>query len=154
MNWYVIRTKPKKEFLASHYFKKMDQENYLVSQKIHSKNGTVKDKLLLPSYIFLKSEKLNYSQVNLNPYTSNVLSRDGVPVIVSDNEISAMQKHINSSYLKSDFNQFKVGSIATIPHGSFQGKTGKVVVKSNNKISIMLSSLDILITVSLKDDDA
>ena len=149
MQWYVVRTKPKKEFLACRFFDKMNIESYVVSSKILNKNKKTLQKILLPSYIFTRLQKLEYSTINQNPYTGSVLTYLGQPAMVTNQEIIAMRNHIESIYTSEDFSNKAVGSIVSIDHGSFTGQKGEIISRTNNKISIRLFSIGMVITISL-----
>ena len=149
MSWFVVRTKPKKEFKAQEYYTNMSIETYLAATTIKTQSGTTKKKILLPSYLFTKLPKLDYGIINTNPYTADVLKLAGKIAEISENEIDVMQKHLSSNYNANDFNSVEVGDLYKIPHGSFSGFTGEIVQKTNNKIQLLLPSLGVIITLTI-----
>lgn len=150
MNWFVVRTKPKHEFKAQDYFKSLMVQTYIATTPMLKSNKYKIPKVVLPSYIFTRLEKLDYNLINCNPFTRDVLKISGKPALISDKEIQVMQKHLTSSYDGNDFYNVTVGDLYSIPHGMFSGQTGEVVQKTKNKISLLLKSLGVVITISLK----
>ena len=149
MSWFVVRTKPKKEFKAQEYYTNMSIETYLATTTIKTQSGVPKKKILLPSYLFTKLPKLDYGIINNNPYTGDVLKIAGKIAEISENEIDVMQKHLSSNYNAKDFSKVEVGDLCKIPHGAFSGFTGEIVQKTNNKIRLLLHSLGVIITLTI-----
>ena len=150
MKWFVVRTKPKNEFRAQNFYSDLQVQTYLATTPVLNRYKIAAPKIVLPSYLFTRLTKLDYGLINSNPYTRDVLKVGEKPAEVSDKEIRLMQKHLSSNFQADDLSSVTSGDIYSIPHGMFSGQTGEIVKKNKNKISLLLHSLSMVITIDLK----
>lgn len=148
MNWYIMKSKYKREFYAQDFFNSLNIDSY-VPYFNHYNGKSNKKKIAIPGYIFVSLKKFEYKFLNINPFVGDVLKDHKGVIEISDAEISTMKKHLSSSYEYSDFNNFNVGDNIVISHGHFQGKKGQLVEKRNNKVIINLNSLSIQLIIKL-----
>lgn len=150
MYWFVVRSKTKQEFKAEETFKRQGIDAYVPYVKKHdTKSNKLIKKPAISSYVFFSLSKFSYSVVNDNPFVGDVIkNHDGV-VIVSNEEIQAMRKHLSSHYATSDFSQVAIGDTIELSHGIFSGKQGEVVVIEKNRIIINLKSIAMRLSIAL-----
>lgn len=149
MKWFVVRTSPKAEFKAQNYYNKLGVSSYLATIESVSSKKKRYEKVVLPSYIFTRLEKLDYKLINSNPFTRDVLKMHGKPAEISEDEINLMRKHLTSSYLNCDFKSVEIGQMYTLPHGVFSGQKGEIISIDSNKIRLLMQSLGMVITITL-----
>lgn len=157
MNWYAIRTTPHKEFKAYEYnLKALGVESCLPTYKTRvmgPNGGCYKVLPLIRSFLFFRQPKIDFSLLNLNPYTKSVLRTNGKIAEIPDKEIQAMKDHIENRHFQEDYDQARVGDHIVIKKGFFGGKTAEVVEKRNNKIYLSLKSLNIQVIVTLNESE-
>ena len=150
MYWYVARSKMKQEFKAEEYFENLGVNAYVPYVQVPNKtNSSFKKKPAISGYVFFSLPKFNYGLVNSNPLIGDVVKNHNGVVQVSEQEISAMKKHLSSHYGKDDFGGAQVGDTIALSHGVFSGRTGEVVVKEKNRLIINLKSIAMRLTIAL-----
>ena len=141
VKWYLIKTKNKQTLKASDYFSLLGIECYVPCKTDISKRGS-KRIPLLNGYVFISfKEKIDYDLVNLNPYSTNIITRSGQPVLIPEEQMRLMIDHIESIYRQKDFKARNVGDIIKINTGSLTGLKGQIIEIRNNKIYLQIESL-------------
>ena len=148
MNWYVMKSKYKREFYAQDFFYNLNIDSY-VPYFNHYNGKSNKKKIAIPGYIFVSLKKFEYKFLNINPFVGDVLKDHKGVIEISDAEISTMKKHLTSSYGLSDFEKYDIGDNIVISHGQFNGAKGQLVEKRNNKVIINLISLSIQLIIRI-----
>lgn len=152
--WYVVRTSPRCELKALQYNTlSLGIDSYVPSIKPYNKSGTgsrEKKSVLIPCYLFFRQHPIDFSLLNQNPYTKSVLRFNGKVISVTEEEIQSMKDHIENRFFKQDFQSGKVGSTIEIQKGIFSGNTAKIIEKRNNKIYLLLPSLQMRLILTLK----
>ena len=148
MNWYIMKSKYKREFFAQDFFNSLNIDSY-VPYFNHYNGKSNKKKIAIPGYIFVSLKKFEYKFLNINPFVGDVLKDHNGIIEVSDAEISVMKKHLSSSYEYSDFDNYNIGDNIEITHGQFNGIKGQLVEKRNNKVIINLISLSIQLIIRI-----
>ena len=150
MYWFVARSKMKQEFKAEEYFENLGIPAYVPYVQVPNKtNSSFQKKPAISGYVFFSLPKFNYGLVNSNPLIGDVVKNHNGVVQVSEQEISAMKKHLSSHYGKDDFGGAQVGDSIALSHGAFSGKIGEVVVKEKNRLIINLKSIAMRLTIAL-----
>ena len=94
-------------------------------------------------YIFFELPKLDFTLININPFTKNVVKKaNGSPAIIKENEIATMKRHLSGESLKSKKSLFD-GQNIKICSGPFVFKKGTVNKVGDNKVIVNLESLNI-----------
>ena len=152
LNWYVVRSKFRKELKARNYFQGDGYEAFVpciltVSQKDSEK--IEREVPAISGYVFVRLPKFNYKPFNDNPLVTDVIKSNGKVVEVMPEEVDLMKRHLSTDYLSSDFKNVEVGNLISLEHGVFSGYQGKVVEVKNNKIIINLKSISMRLSISL-----
>lgn len=140
MSWYVIKTKPYKTLKAKLFFDTLDVESFIPCYGILS-NQINSGRPIITGYVFVRFyQVLNYTLINQNPFTSDVLKNGITPIEIPDQQMELMINHIKSLYKKKDFHKYLPGDIIEISHGVFTGVKGKVIEIKKNKIYLYLNA--------------
>jgi transcription antitermination factor NusG len=99
----------------------------------------------ISGYIFFELSKLNYGLININPFTRNVVKAYGSPVKILDKEILLLKESL-SCFTKS--NCFEFGDYVKIYNGPFKNKQGIVESFNENKITVLLNSIRVKLSLS------
>ena len=155
MKWFAIKTKAKNEFKARDFFSSFDIESYVPffkTKRVWSDRIKKINTPAMPGYAFFKLNKLDYNLINLNPYTKSVVrDTNGMPAVITENEISILKSHINGDGSNDGFFNCNIGEKVKIISGPMIYKSG-VVEKINNKtVTITLKSLNIKIVINKSD---
>ena len=155
MKWFAIKTKAKNEFKARDFFSSFDVESYVPffkTKRVWSDRIKKINSPAMPGYAFFKLNKLDYNLINLNPYTKSVVrDTNGMPAVITENEISVLKNHLNGVGTNDKFFNCDVGEKVKIISGPMIYKNG-VVEKINNKtVTITLKSLNIKVVINKGD---
>ena len=155
MKWFAIKTKAKNEFKARDFFSSFDIESYVPffkTKRVWSDRIKKINMPAMPGYAFFKLNKLDYNLINLNPYTKSVVrDTNGMPAVITENEISILKSHINGDGGNDGFFNYNIGEKVKIISGPMIYKSG-VIEKINNKtVTITLKSLNIKIVINKGD---
>lgn len=157
--WYVLRSKPHREFLLYDQLTARNIECYFPRIKVKPVNPRAAQvKAFFPSYMFVKCN-LDVIGINLfkwMPYSQGLVCFDGCPAIVPSNIIAGMGKKIghifeNKTTLK---NGIKPGDSVIVTDGPFEGYDGIFDTKLSDKerVRVLLKFLDhkrILININI-----
>tara|TARA_B100001093_G_scaffold519017_1_gene606026 strand:+ start:1368 stop:1823 length:456 start_codon:yes stop_codon:yes gene_type:complete len=147
MKWYLIKTKNKQTIKAFDYFNIIGVKCYIPHQITIEKR---RKKLipLLNGYVFISfNDKIDYDLVNLNPYSTNVITKNGKPILIPEEQMRLMINHLESRYNSNDFKSHTVGDLIEINSGSLNGLSGQIIEIRNNKIYLQIESLSAKIEV-------
>lgn len=154
MNWYAVRTRPKKEVLASNYYSSLGIEAYVplyTKRKIWSDRIKKTKTCAIPGYLFFKLKKIDFDLVNLNPYTTNVVRTSlGRPAVIPQNEIESLRKYLSGNEEKIE-GAFSVSDIVSVGSGAFCSESGIIEKFIQNKALVLLKSLNIKLVVSTRN---
>lgn len=147
--WYVLRSKPHKEFLLFNQLAARNIECYFPRLKAHPVNPrAAKVKAFFPSYMFVNCD---LDEVGMNafkwmPYSQGLVCFDGIPAIVPDNIVIGLEKRIGHIYQgeESSKNGMKSGSAVVITNGPFTGYEGIFDSRLDDKerVKVLLNLVD------------
>ncbi len=151
MNWYAVRTKPKKEVLARNYYSGLGVEAYV---PLYTKRKVWSDRIkkikacAIPGYLFFKLKNIDFDLVNLNPYTTNVVRTSlGRPAVIPHEEIEYLRKRLSGNEEKAQ-ESFSVSDVVSVDSGAFCTESGIIEKFIQNKALVLLKSLNIKLIVS------
>jgi len=154
VNWYVVRTKTKKEILAKEYYSALGVEAYAptyTTKRAWSDRIKKTRVSAIPGYLFFRLKKIDFDLVNLNPYTTNVVrSVSGKPAVIPQNEIDCLKKYLSGSEDKKDA-FMSVDDVVSIGSGPFCSERGVIEKFIQNKALVLLKSLNIKLIVSISN---
>ena len=151
MSWFAAKTKHRSEFKALNYFNSMGINSYVPSFQTKRVWSDRIKKVTVPAingYIFFEMTKLDFSLININPFTKNIVKKsNGAPAIINEIEIAIMKKHLNGGSVKSE-KSFYDGQNIKICSGPFLFKKGTVNKVRDRKIIVNLESLNIRLVLN------
>ena len=151
MNWFAIKTRPKCELKARDFFSSFNIESYAPyykTKRVWSDRIKKVKVSALPGYVFFRTSKLNYSLINLNPYTKNIVrNTSGGPAVITNNEISVLKNHFNGD-LNIHKLSFKIGEKVKVNSGPMIFKNGVIEKVTNKNVTLILKSLNVKFVLS------
>lgn len=153
MPWFVLYTKSRNEKLVADKLRAMDVEVYCPLVKTKRKwSDRVKtvEEPLFRSYCFVRLEEHERASVFAVPGVVRYLFWLKKPAVVRDEEIETIKLMLN----EVDHNFLTVvalqpGDRLRITSGSFTDTTGKVVRQHGKIVTLLLESMQLLLTVDL-----
>ena len=148
MSWYLIKTRSKCTLKANDYFNRLEVKNYIPVRRSITTQNKIKITPLFPGYVFIKLPfKLDYDLINLNPYTTDVIRKNSTPIVIPDDQMDIMIKHVDSIYNNNDFKTYNSGDHISIEYGTLEGLKGQVIEVKNNKIYIQIDGLSAKVSI-------
>ena len=96
--------------------------------------------------MFIKLAKLEYSLINSNPFTRNLVKNDGVAVEIENKEIDVLKNALEKPLVtKVDF---ACGDLVSIQSGPFKNKRGVVELIENNAIVLLLNKVKVKLSLA------
>ena len=146
MCWFAAKTKNRAEFKASEFFNSIGINSYVPSYKTKRIWSDRIKNVIVPAitgYVFFELNKLDYSTLNTNPFTKNIVRNiSGQPAVIKDSEIKTLKDQLSGVNIKS-VNKFESGQQIKIQSGPFIFKEGVINKISYNKVMISLDSINI-----------
>ena len=126
LNWYALRTKPRKEEIVWQQLINQKIEHYYPRVRVHPVNPRArKVKAYFPGYMFIRTnlEETGVSAFQWMPHTLGLVSFGGEPAVVPDNLIHELQKRIQEIAEAGGevFDGLKSGDKVRIHDGPFEG---------------------------------
>ena len=151
MSWFAAKTKHRGEFKALNFFNSIGINSYVPSYQTKRIWSDRIKKVTVPAingYIFFELPKLDFTLINVNPFTKNIVKKaNGAPAIIKENEIATMKRHLSGEPLKSNKSLFD-GQNIKICSGPFVFKKGTVTKIGDNKVVVNLESLNISLVLN------
>jgi transcriptional antiterminator RfaH len=145
--WMVIYTKPRAEKKVEQRLIERGIEAYCPTFTTLKQWSDRKKKVelpLLPSYVFVRINELERTQVLQDPGAMNFVFWQGKPAVVRPQEVEALKTEMQDFVIP----EAQVGDCIVIEHGAFKGHEGLVKQISGKRIVVVLESLNI--TIRLK----
>lgn len=146
--WYVLRSKPHKEFPLFEQVKARGIECFFPKVKVNPVNPrSAKVRPYFPSYLFVR---VNIDKVGLNtfkwmPYAQGLVSFDDAPAPVPDPIIDSLQKTIQTINEKGGlkFEEIHPGDRIQVIGGPFEGYEGifDTRISGTDRVKILLQYL-------------
>jgi len=146
MSWFAAKTKFKGEFKALDFFKSIGVKSYVPYYKTKRVWSDRIKKVTVPAisgYVFFYLPKINYDIVNINPFTKNIVKGlDGLPAIITDNEMNTLKKYLKGEDLMYGAKLFE-GQRIKIGDGPFIYKKGTINKIGCSKVVINIEAINI-----------
>lgn len=145
--WYALYTRPRAEKLVYQRLVEESIETFLPLQKTYrmwSDRKKLVEKPLLPSYIFVKTNKKNFPKVYTTNGVVKFVSFEGQPVSIPQNQIDILRLLINSdTEVEVTKDKFAQGDNVEVINGSLIGLTGELIkIGSKNRVVVRIDRLD------------
>jgi len=146
MCWFAAKTKNRAEFKALEFFNSIGVNSYVPSFKTKRIWSDRIKNVIVPAingYVFFELNRLDYSILNVNPYTKNIVRNlRGEPAVIRDSEIQILKDQLSGANINS-IDKFETGQKIKIQSGPFVFKKGVINKISCNKVMISLDSINI-----------
>jgi transcription antitermination factor NusG len=106
---------------------------------------------LFPSYVFIRGGLERQLQILITPGVYSVLAVAGRAAVISEEEISAVQRMVSSSRLVEPYPFLKCGDRVRVKSGSLEGIEG-ILVRKKNSIRLVLSVELLMQSVAVEVD--
>jgi transcriptional antiterminator RfaH len=154
--WYALYTRPRAEKLVYQRLVEESIETFLPLQKIYRKWSDRKkliEKPLLSSYIFVRTNKLNFPKVYKTNGVVKFVSFEGQPVSIPQNQIDNLRLLINSdAEIEVSSENFAKGDKVEVTSGSLIGLTGELIrIGGKKRVVVRIDRLDqnLVLTIPL-----
>ncbi len=126
LQWFVLRSKPNKEFALWREVSARGLECFYPQLRVRPVNPrSRKIRSYFPGYLFLHTdiEQVGISAFQWIPFSSGLVSFDGLPAMVPDNLIQAIRRHVDEINAAGgeQFVGIKKGETVVIQGGPFDG---------------------------------
>ena len=146
MSWFAAKTKQKGEFKALNFFNSLGVNSYVpsyITKRVWSDRIKKVTVPAITGYVFFELNKIDYSLINLNPFTKNIVRDiDGRPAIIKSKEITILKDYFDGKLMPCEINLVK-GQKVKIDKGPFMFKQGTINKISCNKVIISVESINI-----------
>ena len=146
MTWFAAKTKQKGEFKASDFFNSVGINSYVpsyITKRVWSDRIKKVTVPAITGYVFFELNKIDYSLINLNPFTKNIVRDiDGRPAIIKNKEIITLKDYFDGKLMPCEITLVK-GQKVKINKGPFMFKKGTINKMSCNKVVINIDSINI-----------
>ena len=145
--WYAVYTRPRAEKLVFQRLEEESIETFLPLQKtfrVWSDRKKLVEKPLLPSYIFVRTNKKNFPRVWNITGVVKFVSFEGNPVSIPQNQIDNLRLLINSNAnIEVSSDKFETGDNVQVINGSLIGLTGELIkIGTKNRVIVRIDRLD------------
>jgi len=145
--WYAVYTRPRAEKLVFQRLEEESIETFLPLQKtfrVWSDRKKLVEKPLLPSYIFVRTNKKNFPRVWNITGVVKFVSFEGNPVSIPQKQIDNLRLLINSNAdIEVSSDRFETGDNVEVINGSLIGLTGELIkIGSKNRVIVRIDRLD------------
>jgi transcription antitermination factor NusG len=145
--WYAVYTRPRAEKLVFQRLEEESIETFLPLQKtfrVWSDRKKLVEKPLLPSYIFVRTNKKNFPKVWNITGVVKFVSFEGNPVSIPQKQIDTLRLLINSNAtIEVSSEKFEAGDNVEVTSGSLIGLTGELIrIGSKNRVIVRIDRLD------------
>ncbi len=126
LQWYALRSKPNKELALWRELSARGWECFYPQLHVHPVNPrSRKIRPYFPGYLFLQTdiERVGISTIQWIPFSSGLVSFDGLPAMVPENLIHAIRRHVDQINAAGgeQFVDLKKGETVVIQGGPFDG---------------------------------
>jgi len=143
MNYWIVATyKINESKILKTNLKNQEFEFYLPQIVIKKNNLLLKEELIFPGYIFIKTAFKNYSTLKYTRGIKNVIKFGENIACISEHEIKTIKMIEKESRINPMRSSIHIGDEATISNGPFEGALVKICsLPSNKRVDIFLSIL-------------
>ena len=154
ISWFVFYTYPKAEKSITAHFSNLDYTVYLplVEQvrQWHDRKKRLKVPLF-PNYIFVQVERCNIYQILSHPRIVRIVSFNGIPAILKDEEIEKIKKITSNCFHLNVESRLEKGNRVEILDGPLKGLVGilKSDFNDDNQICINIPSIQYSLSLTM-----
>ncbi len=145
--WYVMQSKPNREFFLLSQLRSNHVEAYLPLVKTGNSNGKVRNKPFFPGYLFVNVDisERGTSCLQWIPGSKGMVMFGGQPPSVPDSFIKELKNKLERLNLKkeSKFSQIPEGNSVSIVNGPFEGYRAifNAYLPERDRVRLLLKTL-------------
>ena len=127
-NWYVFYTHPRAEKIALREIQVRGYNAFLPTYRTYrvwkNRKKVWVEHVLFPSYVFVNTTESNIFDIKRIPKIVTVVHTAGIPSIIPESEINALQNFLNSDHEVTVETSFNKGDNVRITQGPLAGHEG------------------------------
>jgi transcription antitermination factor NusG len=155
--WFALYTRSRAEKKAKEQLLDAGIDCYLPIQKTLRQWSDRKkkvDKVVLPSYIFVKIEPTRTDNVFVSDHLVAFVRYQGKPAIIPDKQIEAFKRIVESdTAFEINPENFPKGSKVKVVHGSLKGIEGEIhEIANNKKLIVSIDQVGFSLSVEIPPD--
>jgi transcriptional antiterminator RfaH len=150
MPWFVIYTNPRAEKKVAHQLAALGITVYcpIVKQvRQWSDRKKMVEVPLFASYVFVNIEEQEREKVLLVKGVVRFLFWLGKPAVVRNEEITSIQKWLDTDYTDFEVREISKGDVLEIKDGPFKNYSGVVQEINKSSIRLIIESIGIMLTL-------
>ena len=129
-------------------------EYYLPKIKVKKSNSTLKEEILFPGYVFIKTRYEDYLLIKYTKGIKKVVKFGKNIPRLTDDEVNSIRTIEKLSNLKPITSRIKIGQEATVVDGPFKGNLVKICsLPSKDRIEVLLTFLGYLRRINILKED-
>jgi len=147
--WLAVYTRPRWEKKVDQLLKEKGTESYCPLNKVRRKwSDRVKliEEPLFKSYVFVKIDDLERTQVRMTPGVINFVYWEGKPAVIKEKEIATIRKFLGEyENVEVRAMNLEVDQRVKITTGPLMDQEGKVVALRHKTVKVAIDSLGYLL---------
>jgi len=148
--WFAVYTRPRWEKKVHKLLEEKGIENYCPLNKVHRKwSDRIKiiDEPLFKSYVFVKVNEEEKTQVRMTEGVVNFIYWLGKPAIIKEKEIETIKKFLNDHHdVEVRPVEIEAGKKVLVKSGILMGKEGTVKKVLHKKVEVVIESIGFILT--------
>jgi len=159
-HWYVIRSKPHREWTAHNYLRQLGCQIYLPALPVDSNQPSrvPRTRVCFPGYLFVQTDLavVGISRLRWIPATHGLLEFGGVPAIIPDDIMTQLRSRISALQTQATSTPvpFNHGDRVIITDGPFAGYEAifDLSLRDNKRIKVLINFLQHHVHLELNID--
>lgn len=152
--WLAVYTRPRWEKKVNQLLTEKGVESYCPLNKVRRKwsdRVKVVEEPLFKSYVFVKVNDEDRSQVRMTPGVINFVYWEGKPAVIKEKEIGAIKRFLDEyENVEVQPLDIKVNQRVKITTGPLMDQEGKVLEVKNRKAKVAIDSLGYVLVASVE----
>ncbi len=156
-SWYAVWTRSRHEKAVEEHLARKDVEVFLPTISRWSRWKDRKKRIdwpLFPGYCFARFDPGNLLTIVSSPGVANVVSFEGKPASIPDEEIEGIRRLVMSGLQYDPCPFIKEGSLVEVIHGPLKGVVGRLEKKASHArlvLSVNLIGRAVSVTIDAAD---
>jgi transcription antitermination factor NusG len=148
--WFAVYTRPRWEKKVHKLLEEKGIENYCPLNKVHRKWSDrikVVDEPLFKSYVFVKVNEEEKTQVRMTEGVVNFIYWLGKPAVIKEKEIETIKRFLNHHHDVEVWPiDIEAGKKVMVQSGILMGKEGTVKKVLHKKVEVVIESIGFILT--------
>ncbi len=152
--WLAIYTRPRWEKKVDQLFKEKGLESYCPLNKVRRKwSDRIKivEEPLFKSYVFVKVNDADRSNVRMTNGAINFVYWNGKPAVIKEREITAIRRFLDEyENVEARAMDVKVDQRVRVTNGTFMDMEGKVLAVRHKTVKVAIDSLGYILIAHIE----